>query len=266
MEDTLISHLDLAIISKRMYEEDPKCHKLIKGRKGGKCGIAIIKDDTQDSYSLVVAFEGSKDPIDFVIDACSWKATMSGFMAAPNHAQKVHAGFLAAWEGLRAQVITYVMSAMDKDPKIVDVVFTGHSLGGAMAVLAAYDFNMMSENAKIAGPVESSFLFRARRHLVTFGCPKVFKDNGSPNQFDDFVTTSGISVGNIKFRVEQYSYREDPVTTYPRLKYRHVVSVRRIGDWTLTRIDNEHRSIKNHDINNYISSLKLAEILSTDAA
>lgn len=262
----MISHLDLAIMSKRMYDEDPKCHKLIKGRKGGKCGICVVKDDTHDLYSLVVAFEGSKDPIDFVIDACSWKAVLSGFKATDNHTQKVHAGFLAAWEELRAQVITYVMSAMDKDSKIVDVVFTGHSLGGAMAVLAAYDFNKMADNAKVAGPVESSFLFRARRHLVTFGCPRVFKDWGAPNQFDDFVTPSGISVGNVKFSVVQYSYREDPVTTYPRLKYRHVVSVRKIGDWITTRISNDHRSIKNHDINNYISSLKLAEILSTDAA
>lgn len=77
--------------------------------------------------ALVVAFRGSREPADFITDArihkteCTW-----------GH---VHQGFHAAWESVEVEVIHAVQSLRTRLTQ--PVFIAGHSLGGALAMLAA---------------------------------------------------------------------------------------------------------------------------------
>lgn len=66
----------------------------------------------------------------------------------------VHRGFLIAWHQLEGQVRPWLARLSPKPPQIT---LSGHSLGGAMAVLAAYE---LSADYKI-------------RNVITFGSPRL---------------------------------------------------------------------------------------------
>ncbi len=66
-----------------------------------------------------------------------------------------HLGFVRAWERIREQVIEWLKSGSQESPQLV---LTGHSLGGALALLAAFDL------AKERFPI---------RAVITFGAPRV---------------------------------------------------------------------------------------------
>jgi predicted lipase len=70
---------------------------------------------------------------------------------------KVHTGFLTAYESIRKPVLQYLYVAREKC-KNCKIVVTGHSLGGALAVLAALDFTL--KGIKVSS-------------VFTFGCPRV---------------------------------------------------------------------------------------------
>lgn len=70
---------------------------------------------------------------------------------------KVHAGFLNAWQSVRTQTFNAVRSLRTKYPGY-KLAITGHSLGGALAILAAAD---LSHNQQTVDEV------------YTFGAPRV---------------------------------------------------------------------------------------------
>jgi hypothetical protein len=82
---------------------------------------AIVR---QTDAGLVVAFPGSDN------DAC-WKADFDVIPVAVPGAGDVHSGFLNAWRAISAPVL----AAIDGRP----VTLVGHSLGAAIALMAAMD-------------------------------------------------------------------------------------------------------------------------------
>ena len=78
---------------------------------------------------------------------------------------RVHRGFLAAWgaNGTRDRVLAYVNALLEHSPDRdkVEVIATGHSLGGAAATLAAVDI------ARHCGVAQDCLT------CYTFGCPRV---------------------------------------------------------------------------------------------
>jgi len=70
---------------------------------------------------------------------------------------QVHAGFVAAWQSVKSQVMQAIMFSQQKC-NCKDITFTGHSLGGAMAVLAAMDFYRS---------------YNIVPNITTFGCPRI---------------------------------------------------------------------------------------------
>jgi len=96
----------------------------------------------------ILAFRGTKEIEDWITDARFWRIT-----TAPG--QWVHTGFWDAWQSLKWAVLEMAeKSILAGKPFFV----TGHSLGGALAVLCANE---------LAG---SGFKFAA---LHTFGQPRV---------------------------------------------------------------------------------------------
>jgi triacylglycerol lipase len=99
----------------------------------------------------VLAFRGTEDLDDAIVDAQvlrrEYALSLGTFSVPGGH---VHAGFLRRWEQIRSAVLASIT-----EPK--PLVITGHSLGGAMAALAAIELDALRLPVKV----------------VTFGAPRV---------------------------------------------------------------------------------------------
>ena len=79
---------------------------------------------------------------------------------------------------MRQQIIPLLKEILTLIPTIDTVVTTGHSLGGALAVLCAFDlalvFKENSDIEKLKIPDDGRFLEDDRRiKCITFGAPRV---------------------------------------------------------------------------------------------
>ena len=112
---------------------------------------------------------------------------------------KVHQGFYEALSSLEQQVFDEInrvsaTSLSTRNPQ-QKLVFTGHSLGGAMATVAAYDYRHWKPTG-----------------TITFGAPRVFHK-----------TTAQRLKSDINFKLMRVAYAADGVTRVPLLGqgYRH---------------------------------------------
>lgn len=149
---------------------------------------ALLGGIVSEPESLIIAFRGTNEPRDFIMDA-KFLSKRSWVFDADVH---VHRGFDAGWFGVANQVISRVKG-------IKRIIVTGHSLGGARAILCA------AHLYELGLPVTD---------VITFGCPRV--GNGA---FRDYYNTK---LHNETLRFEAQG---DPVPwTPPWLLngYRHV--------------------------------------------
>lgn len=146
----------------------------------------IVGGALRDSEAVIVAFRGTKEPRDFLTDAKFTRKRPYG----PDGFGHVHRGFM--------QAVISVIGKLDASLKGErKVYFTGHSLGGAKAMIAALAFS------------ESDFEIGG---VHTFGAPRV--GNG---QFRDYYNSK---LGNVTLRWEAQG---DPIPWMPPLLfgYRH---------------------------------------------
>lgn len=115
----------------------------------------VLSEVINGAPIIIVAFRGSKEPRDFIQDSECWQ---SDLVWSQNDAvAAVHHGFLEDFEAIDVAVVNAVKNALDLTPS-AKILVTGHSLGGALAILCALEFS--------------------RQHLpvglvVTFGQPRV---------------------------------------------------------------------------------------------
>jgi hypothetical protein len=104
---------------------------------------------TRDETDMVIAFRGTADARDWLTDLeCAWDI---------EDGCRVHRGFARALDSAQARVSGEIISALGDGLR---VWLTGHSLGGALAMLCAWRFFMAHHQAPFAG-------------LYTFGQPRV---------------------------------------------------------------------------------------------
>mmetsp|Transcript_10647 Transcript_10647/g.19993 ORF Transcript_10647/g.19993 Transcript_10647/m.19993 type:complete len:1116 (-) Transcript_10647:2460-5807(-) len=142
--------------------------------------LAHIEDKKTDTHLLVVyskdevivSFRGSVSQKNFATDL-NYKLVEHPLW--PNYSAKgtkkkmlVHTGFLEAYESIRSELHSVVDNLLVADGDQIRALYcTGHSLGGACSIFAAFDF--------------SSYILREANFMsdlpavscTTFGCPKV---------------------------------------------------------------------------------------------
>ncbi len=108
----------------------------------------VVRNDCQ----IVIAFRGTqKNHADIITDLKFKKHEM--MLTTGDRKIPVHRGFLAQWNSIKAELRAIVCEA-SKNTSMIPVFVTGHSLGGALAILAALDWPWLEG-------------------CITFGAPRV---------------------------------------------------------------------------------------------
>ncbi|KAL8684619.1 MAG: hypothetical protein Q9224_006231 [Gallowayella concinna] len=104
---------------------------------------------------IVLAIRGS-------VSSSNWKADWDMIRVKVNFCDecKIHRGFRNSWEEIKIAVLVNMKKAVERHPDY-RIVVTGHSLGGAVATLAAAELRRLSDH------------FLAETELYTFGSPRI---------------------------------------------------------------------------------------------
>lgn len=127
---------------------------------------------------LYICFQGTANSKDVVSDLAFNKISLDGKI-------KVHSGFYSQYKEIEEFII-------NKCNKYAKIVFSGQSLGGALAVLSIYEMKKFYRNDRDFG-------------CVTFACPRV------GNKY--FVQ----SIDDSMLSIKQFVYKKDPVPYLPLL-------------------------------------------------
>eukprot|EP01133_Synstelium_polycarpum_P013326 gene13326-15668_t len=110
-----------------------------------------------DGRTIVITFRGTQGASlkNWITDLNI--AKMTPYPAFPS--ARVHAGFLYAYSNIKSQVEQGLADAIAACPQCDRIVCTGHSLGGALAILAVADIYALIQDMEI--------------EMYTFGSPRV---------------------------------------------------------------------------------------------
>lgn len=186
---------------------------------------AVIYMPTAQSVYLV--FRGTEKEIDW-INNFQFRQQIYPYGDASDTDVRFHRGFMMAYFAVRDRLLE-VVRAFPQAPLTV----TGHSLGGAIATIAALDvqYNITQHTGQ---PIV----------LYTYGAPRV----GNDAMVESFARRVPNSY--------RYVYGWDLIARIPRVwqEYRHVPELQQLGSrWTWRVVS---RRFSDHDIDNYIAALE----------
>ncbi|KAF7300115.1 Alpha/beta-hydrolase [Mycena kentingensis (nom. inval.)] len=108
----------------------------------------VARDDTK--REIIVAFRGSVSPANFITDGAGflvdWDVANSKIVAPTG--TKVHLGFQTAWHTISTKTMMIVAAEHAAHPDYA-IVTTGHSLGGALAALAAISITLTYPSVQV---------------------------------------------------------------------------------------------------------------------
>ncbi|WP_081791872.1 lipase family protein [Caldalkalibacillus mannanilyticus] len=130
--------------------ESPQGYKLIC--TFGNLFFAHLGYVAQSKKNIIVAFRGTEDIFDILKDIHFWQMNYPYV----SEAGKTHKGFTQIYRSVVRKQLIETLRGLSPAKKLF---LTGHSLGGALATLAAVD---VAVNTRFTRPF-----------LCTFGCPRV---------------------------------------------------------------------------------------------
>jgi hypothetical protein len=133
------------------------CKGLID-RDVGTAGFVAEGDEI-----LVVVFRGTENTLD-------WWTNLNTSFVALQGGTRVHTGFFQAYWPIRDTIFEFVIAALKKKKR--PVYITGHSLGGALALMATAEL-ANHEDAAVRDSIAACY---------TFGCPRA-----GDSSFDQYV-------------------------------------------------------------------------------
>lgn len=123
------------------------CQKLVHA-EAGTAGVVLASPDL-----IVVVFRGTEDLLDWMTNLrVRWEPLQGGV--------KVHGGFFEAYQPVRTILFEKVRELLKIKPR--PVYITGHSLGGALALMATAEL-ANDDEASVRDSIAACY---------TFGCPK----------------------------------------------------------------------------------------------
>jgi hypothetical protein len=134
-----------------------ECVSLVD-RETGTAGFVVAGDDL-----IVVVFRGTEDLLD-------WRTNVNAHWVGLQGDVKVHTGFFQAYYPVRDTLFKAVRRLLNAKQR--PVYITGHSLGGALALMATAEL-ANDEEAAVRDSIAACY---------TFGCPKA-----GDRSFDQFV-------------------------------------------------------------------------------
>lgn len=179
--------------------------------------------------SFVIGFRGSEETgaADWITDL---KFVLAEYPFAPGKdpAIKVHYGFIEAYTSVRDAVLNAA-----KSTKHAGIITTGHSLGGALATLAAMDIKLNVPGKQVS--------------CYTFGSPKV----GNP----------AFAAAYNKLVPDTFRFVNDAdvVPTIPPLGYEHVGELHHLGANVVDTsglVEMLTEKVEDHLPNNYLTALQ----------
>ena len=142
---------------------------------------------THDNERMIIAFSGTESWTDIIVNL---KIALSPLLNLTG--VKVHSGFYKAYQSIHLAMYEDMHKRFDSTPSIRQIYFTGHSLGGAVACVAALKC-MAFIMPQWAGNCA----------VYTFGCPRI--GNGAfSSLFNSIITTA-----------HRVVLADDPVTRLP---------------------------------------------------
>jgi predicted lipase len=209
-------------------------------RDAGTAGFVVEGSDL-----IVIVFRGTTDRLD-------WITNVNARFVALQGGTRVHTGFFQAYWPIRDLMFDFVKQAIQRKPR--PIYITGHSLGGALALMATAEL-ANDEDATIRDCIAACY---------TFGCPRA-----GDSSFDVFVKAPLYRITN----------GVDLVPAIPPavLGYRHVGDTRYFGKagiapvrrspnpfqkiwrtiWGLAALlkTGKLRNISDHGVNTYMEKL-----------
>jgi predicted lipase len=151
----------------------------------------------EGSDIIVIVFRGTQDELD-------WKTNVNARLVGLQGGTRVHTGFFQAYWPIRDAMFDFVKRTIKAKPR--PVYITGHSLGGALALMATAEL-ANDEDAAIRDSIAACY---------TFGCPRA-----GDSSFDIYVKAPLYRITN----------GVDMVPAIPPavLGYRHVGDTRYFG-------------------------------------
>lgn len=177
--------------------------------------------------TAIFAFRGSEETgiADWITDLKFVKQVIP-YEHSGNQQVRVHFGFIEAYKSVR-EAIQDQVKALDM-PKLI---CTGHSLGAALAALAALDIQYNQPHREVS--------------VYTFGSPKIGNKAFAESYERRVPQTYRLVYGN------------DRIPTVPPLGYEHVGELHRLGESRLA-LNSMHEAITDHLPHNYIQALREA--------
>ncbi len=127
-------------------------------------GATVFRDNSNNNIKkLIVACRGSANPKNFGTNL-KFKLTPATKLSQPTPAgAMVHEGFQDASLGLWKELAQPLLSRIKEEEDVNEIIFTGHSLGAANALLTSVHY-------RTSVPSSSSL---SRPSIITFGGPKL---------------------------------------------------------------------------------------------